>query len=101
MSRERLNYGSDIPGARAIIEQVINDNTLQHGHKARLQEALAKMTRRRPVKVAPRQTKPVTAEVRAEIRRIAAENPDWTMQQIGTATDTNSGRVSEVLNGLR
>jgi hypothetical protein len=109
---ERLNYGSNIPAAREIVSEVLSElNSLaSYGHASpddiaaqagRLREALGMMTRRQPVKVAPRRGQPVTEAVKARIKQLAAANPDWSMQQIAVEAGTNSGRVSEVLNGLR
>lgn len=105
---KRLEYGSNIPAARELLIGLYDrlmasgsERITRYEAATIIEEALGMMTRRKPVQVAPRQNKPVTAEVKAHIKELAATNPDWTMQNIAVAAGTNSGRVSEVLNGLR
>ena len=57
--------------------------------------------RRKPVRKAAPQSRPTTPEVRAEIRRYAAQHPRATLARIGSVFDLNPGRVSEALSGKR
>ncbi len=105
---ERLNYGSNIPAAREMLEGLRDrlrntgtDPITRQEAAATIEIALGMMTRRKPVKVAPRQGQPVTPAMKDRIVKLAQSSPDWTMQRIAVEVGTNSGRVSEVLNGLR
>lgn len=57
--------------------------------------------RRRPVRKAVPQSRPMTPELRAEIRAYAAGHPRATLARIASACDVNPGRVSEALGGKR
>lgn len=60
-----------------------------------------KLSRRRPRKVAEKVSRPITPELREEIRAYARENPELAQTQIGKAFNINQGRVSEALRGYR
>lgn len=57
--------------------------------------------RRRPVRRAVPQSRPMTPELRAEIRNYASRHPRATLARIASALDVNPGRVSEALGGKR
>ncbi len=61
----------------------------------------AALFRRRPVRKAVPQSRPMTPELKAEIRRYASQHPRATLARIGAALDCNPGRVSEALGGKR
>lgn len=64
--------------------------------------ALANEIPRRTATVrAPKQSTPMTDEVRAEIRRMKKSNPALSQREIGEKLNINSGRVSETLRGKR
>jgi len=63
---------------------------------------LAEATRRRPaVRRSVPRSRPMTAELRDEIRRHAAGHPRATLAEIAAACGVNPGRVSEALGGKR
>ena len=70
-----------------------------------IEEALGKMTRQRPVKQAPvKQRIKITPSVCEDIRRVAASHPTATNAEIAVMVglpSCGSGRVTEVLQGLR
>jgi hypothetical protein len=63
--------------------------------------ALMQETYRRSYTRAPTTSRRITADVRASVRRMAADFPDMSHQEIGTAHNINQGRVSEILHGTR
>jgi hypothetical protein len=63
--------------------------------------ALMQETYRRSYSRAPVKSKRITADVRASVLAMAANNPDASHQEIGTAHNINQGRVSEILHGTR
>lgn len=63
---------------------------------------LADASHRNPsVRKSPRRLPKLTDEVKAQIHKLANDHPDMPMRDIARATNTDQGRVSEVLNGLR
>lgn len=64
--------------------------------------ALAEETKRRPrrTQAVPR-SRPMTPELRAEIRSYRAKHPRATQAEIAAALNCNPGRVSETLGGKR
>lgn len=103
MKNARLNYGSNIPEARAILEGINADlHILTQGMiKARIEKALDLMTRRPAVRHTKATSQTIDLETKQRIRSIAAADPTLSNQHIATAVGVNAGRVSEVLNGLR
>ena len=63
--------------------------------------ALMEETYRRSYSRAPVKSKRITADVRASVRHMAANNPDMSHQEIAEAHNINIGRVSEILHGKR
>ena len=62
---------------------------------------LAEETRRRSYSRTPVKSKNVTNTVRTSVRKMAANNPDASHQEIADAHGINPGRVSEILHGKR
>jgi len=62
---------------------------------------LMQETYRRSYSRAPVKSRRITADVRASVRAMAANNPDASHQEIGDAHNINPGRVSEILHGPR
>lgn len=62
---------------------------------------LAGEIRRRSSRPGPITSRPMSAEVAAEIRDLDAQHPGWSQQQIARRVGVNPGRVSEVLHGYR
>lgn len=98
--------GSNIPKARSIIQGLIDDIAPERGFKLYvLHEALALMTRapaKRRARPQPNSST-VTPEQKARILELA-QNRNMTCAHIATAVglpSSASGRVSEVLHGLR
>ena len=57
--------------------------------------------RRKAIRRAPSDSVTVTPSIRARIRSLAVEHPEWTELRIGHEVGVNQGRVSEVLAGFR
>lgn len=57
--------------------------------------------RRPPVKRARARAKKLTEEIKAHIREVYAEHPDWSNRRIGQQCGVDGGRVSETLAGFR
>lgn len=62
---------------------------------------LADELRRRPADRAPKASRPMTAQLAAQIRAFKSRNPTMTQAAIGRQFNVNPGRVSEALNGFR
>lgn len=63
---------------------------------------LAEQLRRRPPKsIAPDHSRPMTDELREEIRAYAEAHPEASQLTIGNRFGVNPGRVSETLRGFR
>lgn len=95
---------SNIPRARRYIERALD--YVQHGEsplaKKYLALALENMTRKPPVRRARSKPVKIDAALKAHIKRLAKIWPDKTIHEIASMAGVrNSGRVSEVLNGLR
>lgn len=94
---------TNIPQARLILEDVrqeLRTGSCRPGEAAaRIEEALSMMTRSTPVRRAREKSKPITPEVKAQIRQLA--KTDLHMSEIGHHLGVNPGRVSEVLRGKR
>lgn len=73
---------------------------IEHGDPE-LWDLAQAMRRRKPLKIAPVSSLPVTKEVRVEVKIMRAENPRMALDQIGRAVGVNQGRVSEILRGKR
>ena len=93
-----------IPQIREMVQQLTAESTklarLQIQLNARI-DALMQETYRRSYTRAPVKGKRITADVRASVRAMAANNPDASHQEIGDAHNINPGRVSEILHGTR
>ena len=94
-----MKYGSDIPGARLLLEQLLL-TPLDAEQQDMVELALAKMYRSPAVRVTPVRNPPLSTRQTAEIIRLAGTT-SLAMQQIATAVGCNIGRVSEVLQGRR
>ena len=93
-----------IPQIREMIaeltDEVIKLSRRQYEINLRI-NALMQETYRRTYSRAPVKSKRITADVRASVRHMAANNPDASHQEIGEAHNINIGRVSEILHGKR
>lgn len=67
----------------------------------RLAELADETFRRPPVKRARARAKKLTEEVKAHIREVYAEHPDWSNRRIGQQCSVDGARVSETLAGYR
>jgi hypothetical protein len=93
-----------IPQIREEVQQLTAEG-LQLTHRqleiyARI-DALMQETYRRSYTRAPVTSRRITADVRASVRHMAANNPDASHQEIAEAHNINIGRVSEILHGKR
>jgi hypothetical protein len=93
-----------IPQIREEVQQL----TVESAQLARRQiqinariNALMQETYRRSYTRAPTTSRRVTADVRASVRHMSANNPDASHQEIAEAHNINIGRVSEILHGPR
>lgn len=66
-----------------------------------LRELAGALFRRPAVRRAIPQSRPMTADLRAEIQRYAARHPRASLARIAQVFDCNPGRVSETLQGKR
>lgn len=85
-----------IPEIRERLEQI--------GQAHGIQELLylaSELSRRPAKKRAPVRSKPMTPELRQQIRDYAFSNPDKAQQQIAELFGVNIGRVSEATRGFR
>jgi hypothetical protein len=93
-----------IPQIREEVQQLTVESTQlarrQIQINARL-NALMQETYRRSYSRAPTTSRRITADVRASVRHVAANNPDMAHQDIAEAHNINIGRVSEILHGKR
>lgn len=85
-----------IPDIRERMHEIADLHDIGELHE------LAEATRRRPrVRQSVPRSRPMTDELRAEIRQYADSHPRATLAEIGAACGVNPGRVSEVLGGRR
>ena len=93
-----------IPQIREMVQQLTAESTKLARLQIELNEridALMQETYRRSYSRAPVKSRRITADVRASVRAMAANNPDASHQEIGDAHNINPGRVSEILHGPR
>jgi hypothetical protein len=93
-----------IPQIRDLISELTDEgiklSRRQYEINLRI-NALMQETYRRSYSRAPVKSKRITADVRASVRAMAANNPDASQQEIAEAHNINLGRVSEILHGFR
>lgn len=91
---------SNIPQARAILEEVI-DYTDDYNIKRRLGKALQLMHRVSEIRRASEVRQVINSEMRAKVRNLV-HTTDLTMHQVATKVGLrNGGRVSEIMHGKR
>jgi hypothetical protein len=93
-----------IPQIREEVQQLTAESTQLARRQIQINariDALMQETYRRSYSRAPVKSKRITADVRASVRAMAANNPDASHQEIGDAHNINPGRVSEILHGPR
>ena len=97
--------GSNIPKAREILDEVMEDLEVLEPHqvKHRISMALSHMTRSSPTNRASVKSNPITDEILEKIRALGHEavDLDLSQQDIANAVGVNPGRVSEALRGRR
>ena len=97
--------GSNIPKAREILEQLIDDLEFLEKWQVtdRISVAINHMTRSSPANRASVKSNPVTDEILEKIRVLGHEavDLDLSQQDIANVVGVNPGRVSEVLRGRR
>jgi len=100
---ERLEYGSNVPLAREILRGISRDDVMPDAWE-QIQEALTLMTRAKTVRKAPNKMRGrITELMKQRIHELAATT-NLTCAEIALAVGlppSASGRVSEVLHGLR
>lgn len=91
---------SDIPQARLILEQVLEDDEIDLRARRRIHRALALLHREKCVRRAPPRYIRITERARETVRRLA--HTKMTCNEIAAAAGLrNGGRVSEILHGKR
>jgi hypothetical protein len=93
-----------IPQIREEVQQLTVESTQLARRQIQINariNALMQETYRRSYSRAPTTSRRVTADVRASVRHMAANNPDASHQEIAEAHNINIGRVSEILHGPR
>jgi DNA-directed RNA polymerase specialized sigma24 family protein len=93
-----------IPQIREEVQQLTTEGAKLARRQIQINariDALMQETYRRSYTRAPTTSRRITADVRASVRRMAADFPDMSHQEIGTAHNINQGRVSEILHGKR
>ena len=91
------NPPSDVPRARRLLETGIATRDWSY-----VEAALPLMTRAKAVRRARTKQKPITAAQIQRTKLIALREPDTHEHEIANRVGLpNSGRVSEILNGLR
>jgi DNA-binding NarL/FixJ family response regulator len=88
--------GSNIPKARAILENALATAVFKQSFQKAIREALALMKREQPAFKAPPRYPKLTDAQAVEALRLRASG--WGVNDIARELDTNSGRVSEVIN---
>lgn len=94
--------GSDIPGARELIEQIIYRSS-DAGIVTLAREALAKMTRQKPVRVARSNQPKITEAMKEQVRHLL-QTTDLSQADIAIEVGlppSALGRISEIQAGLR
>jgi hypothetical protein len=96
----RLKYGSNVPFARACIILAINECVMDRKARQYLLKALRWMHRRKAVRRAPATPQHITAQQKHRTRALI--NSELTYHEIANEVGiANSGRISEIMNGLR
>lgn len=85
-----------IPEIRARLHELADEHGI-----AELAELAEATRRRRPCRVAPVRSRPMTRARKAAIRAYAEAHPQEHLQEIADAFHVNPGRVSEALAGFR
>lgn len=99
--RRRLNYGSDVPKARQYLIYALTQCYMDAAARMYVMRALTLMTRRHACRRSVNKGKAITAVQKSQII-LLKHKTDLSQHEIATAVGvTNSGRVSEIMNGLR
>jgi hypothetical protein len=98
--RNRRSHPSNVPLARRCIYAALRECEMDALARRYCWAALRLMTRREAVRRAPAKAQRITS---AQKRQVLALNPtELTIHEIANQVGLpNSGRVSEILNGLR
>jgi len=100
MTRVRLSYGSNVPFARSCLQIAITECVMDRRARNCCLLALRWMRRRKAVRRAPAKGKRITAEQKRQVR--AMKHSELSQHEIANTVGlTNSGRVSEIMGGLR
>ncbi len=101
---DRLDYGSDVAGARDLLHQLAMEIApTNSGWAVRIRQVCGiQLTQREVISRAPNNQQPLTEAIKDTMRRLHAVYPNMGHKEIGQlAGNFDGGRVSEVLNGLR
>lgn len=93
---------SNIPKAREMLLDFAANGGLSPGQAMRVRAIVHQyMKSDKAVRRAPEKSAQITAVMKANIKRVAAWNPDMHVNEIAARFNVNPGRVSEILNGKR
>ncbi len=101
MSRHvRLKYGSNVPLARACILFALAECVMDREARAYCNKALRLMHRRKAVRRSPAKGRRITADQKRRVK--AMVHSELSQHEIANEVGiTNSGRISEIMSGLR
>lgn len=92
---------SDVPRARAILQNLLLELDLSARAKREIGRALSLMLRVPACRKAPKKRRVIDQATRRQVRRLV-NGTDWTMHEIANRTGLRSGgRVSEIMHGKR
>jgi hypothetical protein len=95
-----LKYGSNVPFARSCILLAINECHMDRKARDYCLKALRWMHRRKAVRRSPAKGRRITADQKRRVK--AMVHSELSQHEIANAVGiTNSGRVSEIMGGLR
>ncbi len=102
MTRQRINYGSNIPRARELLGQIASDIGGDDGERIRdvVRQYMHQKKQSDPRGHSRRQWREVTEDEKRELMRRYATG-DYTLQQLADWLGVGAGRVAEFLNGQR
>lgn len=92
---------SDIPRARDILLDVAHDLHMSGDTilANRVYEAIKLMTRKSPIRRAPRKHSALTAQQKFAVRAFILAHPHTHLDEVARIFNVNPGRISECLNG--
>lgn len=93
--QKRLHIIADELRHPLLFPRTLDDISIELHHLSR------EISRRKPIRRAPRASRSVTAQMKRDMREYSRQHPEETEQQISQRFGVIAGRVSEALNGKR